>query len=81
MITGNLNRLDIAMLPAPLLQLLTRDELSLSRLQQQEEGKYDLIDDAVFSSHHGSGGKPEERVSRSLPRYPDSAGWPGDDRH
>ncbi|MFQ2270868.1 YhcH/YjgK/YiaL family protein [Aeromonas enteropelogenes] len=48
MITGNLNRLDIAMLPAPLLQLLTRDELSLSHLQQQEEGKYDLIDDAVF---------------------------------
>lgn len=48
MIVGNLQQLDIAMLPSPLLHLLNRPALSLHNLQQQAEGKYDLIEDAVF---------------------------------
>ena len=48
MIVGNLKQLDIAMLPPALLRLLSRPELSLQRLQQQEEGRHEVIDDAVF---------------------------------
>ncbi|MGE6137927.1 YhcH/YjgK/YiaL family protein [Aeromonas rivipollensis] len=48
MIVGNLQQLDIALLPAPLMRLLSQPELSLHRLQQQAEGRHDLIDDTVF---------------------------------
>ena len=48
MIVGNLQQLAIAMLPPPLLRLLSRPDLSLHKLQQREEGKYDLIEDTLF---------------------------------
>ncbi|NEX83102.1 YhcH/YjgK/YiaL family protein [Aeromonas rivipollensis] len=48
MITGNLQRLDMAMLPAPLLQLLSREECSHQNLLNKADGKYDIIDNAVF---------------------------------
>jgi biofilm protein TabA len=48
MIIGNLQRLDMAMLPAPLLQLLSREECSHQNLLNKDDGKYDIIDDAVF---------------------------------
>ena len=48
MITGNLQRLDMAMLPPPLLQLLSREECSHQNLLNKADGKYDIIDNTVF---------------------------------
>ena len=48
MIIGNLKRLDVAMLPAPLLRLLSSEECSHQNLLNKEDGRYELIDNAVF---------------------------------
>ncbi|MEG0007058.1 MAG: YhcH/YjgK/YiaL family protein [Aeromonas sp.] len=48
MIIGNLKCLDTAMLPAALLQLLSRDECAHPQLLNQPEGRYEIIDNAVF---------------------------------
>ena len=45
---GNLEQLDMALLPQPLLNLLRKTEYSFERLLEKEDGKYDIIDDSVF---------------------------------
>ena len=48
MIIGNVNQLDMAMLPQPLLQLLNKEEFSHENLLNKEDGKYDVIEGALF---------------------------------